>query len=224
MARDEDLVEEESNEEETIKEDAEGVEGARVEPEAEGDRGPYDPASKDEDVLRVSSVEVAGVLKDDEGNEWAIPADNVEDQYDLGTSNPFEHLSYDPRFHYQLVRTDRVDQKKMEQFVPVKRREVNMPESLNQDYGTPTGSLVQYLDSTLMKIPKVIASRRQAARVREAQRVKEQTEPTSAMLARSARPGGPEIKSAEKSRRRLQDGDTPVELRRTSSVRPTISH
>jgi len=189
------------------------------------DHGPYDPERKDEDVLHVEEVAVAGVIIDDQGNRWSIPAEDVEDRYDLGSTNPFQNLKYDPRFHYQLVRNDRVAAKQMEQFVPVTKAEVKMPEDVSKDFGSSPGSIVQHLDCTMMKIPMVIRDRRQAARVREAQRVKEQTEPTPAMLARRARQDGPEIKSSKKTSRTLHGiEDAPVELKRSSSVRPTISY
>lgn len=176
-----------------------------------------------EQVVECETLEVAGEISDGLGNTWQIPADGLDDPYDLGSVNPFEHLRLDPRFHYQLVRNDKVSVKRLEQFVPVTKDEVGLMSELDVEYGTPQSTVVTYLDSTLMKIPKVLAKRRRDARTREAQRVVEDTEPTAQMQARDARDGRPPIRSTREMHSRMQREGTPLKVERTSEVKSTIA-
>jgi len=55
----------------------------------------------EDDALEAKEIEVAGIIRDEYGNEWAIPADNVDDIGDIA-SNPFSVMKFDERFHYQI--------------------------------------------------------------------------------------------------------------------------
>jgi len=79
--------------------------------------------------------------------------------------------------------------------VPVLREEVGISKTLDIEYGKPTSNYVQYADSVLMKIPKVLADRRYARKARIAKEVVEQTEPTAEMLSRKPRTNQAQLRS-----------------------------
>jgi len=148
----------------------------------------------EDDALEAKEIEVAGIIRDEYGNEWAIPADNVDDIGDIA-SNPFSVMKFDERFHYQIEPLGKVEQKRLEGFVPVLREEVGISKTLDIEYGKPTSNYVQYADSVLMKIPKVLADRRYARKARIAKEVVEQTEPTAEMLSRKPRTNQAQLRS-----------------------------
>lgn len=149
---------------------------------------------QEQDVVEASVVEVAGIIKDDQGHEWAIPADNVDDLDDLGSPGLFGHMKFDPRFHYQTEHQDKVSSKMTEGFVPVTRKEVGLPDLITMDYGKPVTDIVHLMDTVLLKIPKVLADRKQARKLRTAQEVVSATEPTEEMLSRAKRGGAHKFK------------------------------
>lgn len=173
-----------------------------------------------DNAVEVETISVAGVITDKFGNTWQVPAEDVDDLDDLGAINPFEKMRFDPNFHYQLVGVQHIDVKRMEGLVPVLKEEVGLPAELTSEYGKPTSNIVQFMDAVLCKIPKVLADRRRAARVREAQRALEGIEPTDAQLARARRPGAPELRSNKASMAKLDraaDG-APAQVERTRRV------
>lgn len=191
-----------------------------LEDEKEETSTPSDP-----NAVEVDSISVAGVITDKYGNTWQVPADDVDDLDDLGAINPFERMTFDPAFHYQLVGVQHLDVKRMEGLVPVLKEEVGLPAELISEYGKPTSSVVQFMDAVLCKIPKKLADRRRAARVKEAQRALEGIEPTEAQLGRARRPGAPEMRSNKASMAKLDraaDG-APAQVERTRRVSPHLT-
>lgn len=144
-----------------------------------------DELKVEDGAVEVEEVAVTGVIVDKYGNKWSIPAEELEDLDDLGAAGPLEKLKYDPNFHYQLERADRVVFKKMEGLVTVTRDELGIPEELVSEYGKPTSDIFQFGDGVMMKIPKVLADRRQKHKDAVAKAVRDAAEPTKAMLRRS---------------------------------------
>jgi len=117
--------------------------------------------------ISASEVSVPGVIRDDYGNEWTIPAD--EASYDELLTDPLKLPRKDPRFHYQFVRQDQVTAKATEGFRLVQREEVGVSDIVTQaDVGGPQTTYHQVHDLFLMKIPQQLAERRYAAAKRMA--------------------------------------------------------
>lgn len=159
---------------------------------------PVDAATSpqaDPNAATASSIQVDGVIMDDEGHEWAIPAEDTE-EFDADADGPFGRLKLDERFFYQTCRLDEVAAKVSEGFVAVTRREVGLADlkTLEREFGMAEATYVRLKDAVLIKIPKVMADRRQARKARIAKQAVEQTEPTEEMLARGTRPGAPVMK------------------------------
>lgn len=142
----------------------------------------------DDGEVVASRVEVAGIVKDDYGNEWTIPADEMS--YDELLTDPLKLPHKDPRFHYQFVRRDQIVAKATEHFKPVTRAEVgiqdivssssdtNSHESTPLDFDSAVGPYHWVHDLLCMKIPQVLADRRYAAAKRFAdEAVKQIREP-----------------------------------------------
>lgn len=143
--------------------------------------------------LEVNDIEVAGVVRDDQGHTWAIPAESEDDLSNYDPSGPFGKIKYHPDFHYQLVRQDEVMKKKTEGFVVCTLQELGLEAftlPTSADNGTPTTTIFHQIDAVMMKIPKVLADRRQKRKVQVAQEVREAIEPTEEMLRRAGLSGG----------------------------------
>lgn len=143
--------------------------------------------------LEINDIEVAGVVKDRYGNTWAIPAESEDDLSNYDPSGPFGKIQYDPAFHYQLVREDEVMRKKTEGFVVCTLEELGL-EAFTvpgaPDHGTPTTAIFHQIDAVMVKIPKVLADRRQKRKEQVAREVREAIEPTEEMLSRAGLTGG----------------------------------
>ncbi len=171
-----------------------GEKSEQIEEILHGDNGPtadeeaLDKLEQDmRDGFDCNSIEVPGIMKDDQGHTWAIPAEGLTDRDDLGELNPFGKLNYDPRFHYQMEHQDRVSQKMTEGFVPVTRQEVGVPPPVELEYGKPISDVLHLMDTVLMKIPRVLADRLQSRKARVAKSVIDATEPSREMLRRAGR-------------------------------------
>jgi hypothetical protein len=147
--------------------------------------------------IDASTIQVGGVVRDAQGHEWLVPADETEDLGDLKV-NPFGELTLDPAFHYQTCRIDEVSAKLSEGFVLVTRDEVGLPsiKNLEREFGMAESTYVRLHDGVLIKLPKILADRKQAKKARLAQAVVDSTEPTEEMLARARRSNSPLMRSA----------------------------
>lgn len=165
-------------------------------------------ATIENDGVSAETIEVAGVVRDKQGHEWAIPADDTVDDWDeysfLGK------LNFDKAFHYQLVAENKVDQHALKGFVPVTREEVGLPPTVSTDLGKPVTTIVHYMDAVLMKIPKILADRAQARKARTAKTIVDATEPTQEMLAR-AKAKGQRATTMRETRERLRESGLVVE-------------
>lgn len=150
--------------------------------------------------LEVNDIAVAGVVKDRYGNTWAIPAEEDDDLSNYDPSGPFGKIKYDPTFHYQLERAENVTKKKSEGFVVCTLEELGL-EAFTvpgaADHGTPTTSVFHQIDAVMMKIPKVLADRRQKRKEQVAREVREAIEPTEEMLSRAGLSGGRKTRPSE---------------------------
>lgn len=148
-----------------------------------------DSSTPESEGVEVDSITVAGAMievKDGQGNVWQIPAEEVDDLSDLDTLHPFGHLALDQNFHYQICGQSEVSSKMTEGFVPVKREEVGLKEisTVEREFGTVPSTIVHTGGGVLMKIPAIIAKRRQKRKDHVARAVREATEPTPEMLSR----------------------------------------
>lgn len=148
-----------------------------------------------DDGVEVNQLEVAGagaeVIEDEFKNRWTIPNDSLtEDSAFLPTEWDLINDQLDPRFHYQLVKVDKVAEYSLSGFVPVKKAEFKgiNPELL-MEYGKPVTDIYARGDVVLMKIPRVLAMRRLRQKENLKQQMLNLTEPTPEMLARAGRGG-----------------------------------
>jgi len=162
--------------------------GTSVEEVPEVEHGPISS-------LEVEEVEVAGIIRDKQGNVWAVPADSTEELEDLNFKGPFAHLKYDDVMYYQLIRLDELESKRTEGFVPVTKSEVGIDEGLLRDVGKSVSSYVQYVDTILVKMPKVIADRMQARKAKVAQQIVDATMPDPEVLVRARRAGASKVQA-----------------------------
>lgn len=174
----------------------------------------------EDEGVEVKEFSAGGILVDEYGNQWTIPAETFEDFDDLNY-NPIGNLRYDPRFHYQLEKVQDIAKKRSEGFVPCRRDELGMIDGLAKENGQPVDDLFIMSNSVMMKIPKVIADRRQAAKVRLAKAVKDATEPTPEMLARAGKGRVALGKTFDPDEARASGGDGRVE--RKHKVSPMLT-
>lgn len=145
------------------------------------------PPSLAESGVECNTIEAPGIIKDDQGHTWAIPAEGLDDVGSDADLEPFGKLNLDPRFHYQMEREDRVQQKMTQGFVPVTCEEVGVPPPVESSYGQPVSRVLHKMDTVLMKIPKVLADRLQARKARVAREIVDATEPSPDMLRRAGK-------------------------------------
>lgn len=140
--------------------------------------------------LSGKKLEVAGVVTDEYGNTWQVPADNVEDLNDLYAGNTYklpEKLT--SKFHVQLIPISRLQEYVARKFVPVKLEEVGIPKEFAPTTGKPLDSYHVVGDSILVKIPLEVFERLNARKIKEAKDRLAQLEPTKEMMERTANSG-----------------------------------
>lgn len=137
------------------------------------------------------TLEVGGVMIEDGlGNTWQVPAGNTEDLDDLYAGNVYkfpESLTKD--FHVQLIPITRLREYVARKFVPVRLSEVGIPQELQATTGQPLDSFHTVGDSILVKIPRVIFDRINAAKVKEVKDRLAQLEPTEEMKKKAQQSG-----------------------------------
>lgn len=147
--------------------------------------------------VKVSEIQVPGIVKDDYGNTWTIPTDEMG--YDELLTDPLKLPRKDPKFHYQFVRQDQVTSKMTEDFRPVLREEVGIKTIVSEaDLGGPQTSYHQVHDLVLMKIPKQLADRRYRAAKRIADEAVQQiTNPVKLAEAGGPKNSRPLVRASE---------------------------
>lgn len=170
----------------------------------------------DVNAVEAKQLQVGGILTDDEGNTWAVPADDTDDRSDLGTPGAMEIPQHklDARFHYQWIRTDQWSHYQSRKFVRVTEKELGRLPLMEEQYGKSPTTYIEYCGTMLVKCPKFVAER--IEREKEAQRllVLDGTQPTERMLE-SAR-GGSII---ERTIRETKIGDEPGAARKPGRPR-----
>lgn len=111
--------------------------------------------------IETESLEVSGIIIDSEGNQWVVPDGNVEDWKDLDTKSGLTQIKKDPRFHYQTININDVDEYLTNGWVLVTRKEAGLPELQIQKegYGLPLGNYVRYMDTVYVKKPTALVKR-----------------------------------------------------------------
>lgn len=146
------------------------------------------------DAIEVETLEASGFIMDSEGRKFAVPDENSEDFADLASKGEFDHFKYDPRFHYQIIKLTELDKHRAQGYQPCTKRELGADDSLLRDVGqSPTEMAVYEGSCIFVKIPKIVADRRRAARTASAQLAVEATEPSEDQLR--ARRGNPGLKN-----------------------------
>ena len=121
-----------------------------------------------ETTIEAERLEVAGVLVDEySGKQWAVPMDNCDDRSDRVQPNPMAMPKNreDPRFHYQWIRSNQWNEYQAVGAVRVTMKEFGSDigaQLMNEEYGTPTTSYVEYEGAFLIKMPRHVAERRWA--------------------------------------------------------------
>lgn len=116
-----------------------------------------------EEAVIVKSIAVPGIVMDDQGNKWTIPADSLDDDIrlyksDLRVPNP------DPRFYYQFEHKDNIGSMGHEQFVPVTLKEQGLDKyHVASDYGVAQDGYFRVGDLVCIKTPKELEQRRRRA-------------------------------------------------------------
>ena len=119
------------------------------------------------DTIEASRVEVAGEIIDEyTGKRWAVPVDNCDDLGDRVAPNPMAMPpgKEDPRFVYVWIRENQWNEYQAINSVRVTTKEFSGEGAklMNDEYGTPTTSFVEYEGAILVKMPKFVAERRWA--------------------------------------------------------------
>lgn len=142
----------------------------------------------DPEDLVVSSIEVAGVLEDAEGNKWTIPAGELSEDPSFLVTDPLRVPNKDARFHYEFARLDNLKEylNGPSQYVYVTRKEAgfgsvdranrvtgapDVERAENEAYSVGSGDGALYL----LKCPKVFKDRMALAQKRAADRAVEAT-------------------------------------------------
>jgi hypothetical protein len=149
------------------------------------------PAGIPGEALEFSKIEAGGIIKDKFGNEWQVPADNVEDFDDLHAPDFYANLPKELTDTFALVGvpTAKIKDWMQRQYVPVHQSEIGLTEDMRRFAGSPTDSVHTIGDLTLMKIPKVIHERRQALKAKETKRRLDAIEPTAEMIKKAESSG-----------------------------------
>ncbi len=119
-----------------------------------------------EDLLEVSKFEAVGEIIDEfSGKRWAVPADNCEDHGDRIAANPMAMPAsrMDKRFHYQWIRLNQWTEYNTLGAVRVTMKEFAGDDGqtpMNDEYGKPLTSYVEYEGAILIKMPKFTAEAR----------------------------------------------------------------
>jgi hypothetical protein len=141
-------------------------------------------------AVEAKTLEVAGVITDDQGHTWQVPGDNVEDFDDLYAGEVYNIPNeLTQKFHYQLVPHAKMRDYAQRRFVPVTLEELSIPAEFKANTGQPLDSYHNVGDCILMKIPRVIHERLQARKIKEVKRRLREMEPTEAMLQRAKQSG-----------------------------------
>jgi len=126
-----------------------------------------------ESTVSAQEIEVAGEIIDEfTGKRWAVPVDNCDDLSDRTIPNPLAMPEdrRDPRFEYQWIRENQWTEYSAIGCVRVTRQEFNgeKPHALDDEYGTPVGSYVEYEGAIMIKMPKHVFELRQRQQNNEA--------------------------------------------------------
>lgn len=165
-------------------------------------KAPEDEANNEEIApesnlgLEISSLEVGGVLiedgyiKDDRGNVWQVPGDNVRDLDDMYTGDIYKiPPEMEKNFHVQMIRQDQLKEYMLRKFVPVTQEELKIPKELIKDMGNPLDRYHCVGDSIMVKIPRVIREKLIQKRDNEVIERLQQLEPTKKMLEKAGQDG-----------------------------------
>lgn len=161
-----------------------------------------EPPSDTDNAVECETLETAGVITDGQGHRWAIPAEGLGDFAGIEEVTPFVLTKRDPRMRYETRGIKENEQFIREGWVPVTREEVGAPTAATakgeRDYGLPitgTGGGHPYVvgDTILVKLPHVLAKRRQALTedLRQKQRAAVEHDPTRSAKNRAERDGRP---------------------------------
>jgi hypothetical protein len=124
---------------------------------------------REENFVEASSIEAPGIVEDDYGHKWTIPADTHTDGSLQLYQSRFELPKRDPRFHYEFHPVSEVSHMMTEDFVPVTREELGLKgiegltEQIAKEYGAALTSFHQVDDLVCMKTPVELANRRYRA-------------------------------------------------------------
>lgn len=116
-----------------------------------------------EEAVIVKSIAVPGIVMDDQGNKWTIPADSLDDDIRLYKSD-LRIPKPDPRFYYQFEHKDNINAMTHEQFVPVTLKEQGLDRfHVAGDYGVAQDGYFRVGDLVCIKTPKELEQRRRRA-------------------------------------------------------------
>jgi len=143
------------------------------------------------DALEFSKIEAGGIIKDNFGNEWQVPANNVEDYDDLHAPDFYANLPKELTDVFDVVGvpTAKIKDWMQRRFAPVFQSEIGLSEEMRRFAGSPVDSVHTIGDMTLMKIPKVLNARRQNAKIKETKRRLDSIEPTAEMIKKAEASG-----------------------------------
>lgn len=161
-----------------------------------------DLVQDEEGFVPVREMETGGVLTDEEGNKWAVPADNVLDWSDMGKANPLSfpldlidpQTSYGRKggkhdgFYFQWVRLDQWDEYRSLKFVRVKVREMHAFTELEREYGKSTGGeFIEFCGMIAVKCPIFIKEQIEAKKEADRRLALEGTEAVEQTVQGGAR-------------------------------------
>ena len=115
----------------------------------------------DDGAMEAKTIEAGGIIKDDQGNIWRVPDGNVDDLNDLNQIPGIARIKKDPRFHYQTINVNEIDEYLTNGWVLVSRKEAGLPETQIQKegYGSLLADYVHYMDAVYVKKPLVLVTR-----------------------------------------------------------------
>lgn len=159
-------------------------------PTAEGGTNNDAIVDPTDDGIEIASLEVAGVIRDEYGNTWQVPGDNVEDLDDLYAGDIYKiPAAMEEKFHVQMIAISELKAYALRHFVPVLQEELGIPKELIKDMGSPLDKYHCVGDAIMVKIPRVIHDRIKELEVRETKERLIQMNPTQAMLKKGSRDG-----------------------------------
>lgn len=144
------------------------------------------PIEDNSSFVEAKTLEVAGMIRDDYGNEWQVPGDNVQDLDDLYAGDVYKIPdSLSAKFFVQMIRVDELKEYMLRKFVPVLQEELEIPKSMIKDMGNPLDRYHVVGDAIMVKIPHEIRNRLEDRKVRTVKRRLMDLEPTAEMMKKA---------------------------------------